>query len=1475
MTVSVNNLYGRDGFFWWIGVVENRDDPTYLGRCQVRIFGYHTDNTDLLPTADLPWAIPMQPITSAAMSGVGTTPLGALPGTWVMGFFADGKDCQQPIIMGTFAGFKLPTEACTANQQLEKLFANDVRKDAQGNPVLDEKGEPVKIAQSTGNTVTAVPTDNTGPIFAVVGDSIALGVGGSLARLSGGAGVSQLATTGAFSGTVLANVQKSPNIQNARFAIISVGTNDIQAGKGNVEQLKTNADKIRSVLAAKSYMWILPYDRTARAAILSVAQKNGDQTLDLIDFATKDNIHPADYNAVARALKGQMSIAKQGANLPSNYTGNNNFSSGVIPSSFILRDLPPLSKSDVQVLMNSIGYAESGSVPGGNQNYGIKNDFNFIGKYQFGAQVLTSQGYLNPARTGNGKVVSYSENAMANNVTGVWRNKDGVGSVESFYRNKDLQERLMFDLLERNWKQLSQNGVIHPNMDPRQVAGLLHAAHLSGAGGTQQWVASGGRFNPADKLGATPETAYAISYAALDGGGKKLYNKQSFIRGELTYTKPQGITIRARAPNNGRQQPPNASAAGPLNDPKIGNEKGFNDPKSIYPTCDYAYHPDTNKLATRQELDTTLINEKIARTVEYEKAQPNNIAALGSSLAGQAGRIAGAALDAYLGMQTVQEVATQYDGEYPYNKVMYTESGHAIEIDDTPQRERIHVYHKSGSYFEIGPDGSMVQKVQGFAQEIANKGKDLAVFGNYDIFATGQGSIKVKGNYVIEAEGDSYITVKGNANMSVSGDMNLSVGGDYKLRASNIIMEATPSSATQAALQASGVKTTVIPGNISMLATNDVKVTAVKSYNCYAGLNHYTTVVGTHKTLSFGFLDLKSISLVSIDGSAVYWQTGFAQTPVTIAALPTGLLPPTPSLTQIVAGVIQAGVDQVDEWFSQRNATVTAAATTNAAPEVAEHTRQMNESILTAIKVKDPADIAADADRAAAGYSLADKAIPGVREGTTVASTEFTGMKTIPESAKLSKNTTLGMLTNKVVLKGLTTAFAVALSPAGDRNLGFKERLGLGLLFAGSNAILEQAGVSNTQKIIGTLGQNLAVTRLKGEQGYPLGFGITVLAKTLPTLVDIGLNTYKANNPNLTETQKRYLGYIGVGAAAIAATATNPYANGRTLAQNFGLTVLGAGYSYAVQSGQLATPTQQVVAQIAVRVLSNEIKGDRAANERLVKNIGGAALGYVVSNIVTSSINARLGSTTSAGARIIGDTFGVVVKNAIQGQRTDLRKIVGYAAGTYINDVVYSSILAQHGTESAQLAAQAAGLSGRVVSGLVDGSLTSDLNGNSNGRRVGVGGVRTNTAGGGKLSGVQIATNLKALAVNCLDPIIDRYPDTRILVGYRDGDPGQLGKGQAVEIDFPNHANTEYYEIAKWIKDNIAFDQLLLQTETIQGKERFWIRISFNQDGNRPATGVYTPGGQGPKVATMIGQKLYRPYLVQVATAGTIGSPGV
>lgn len=126
---------------WWTGVVENRDDPEQLGRCKVRIFGYHTEDISVLPTNDLPWAIPMQPVTSAATSGVGITPVGLVTGSWVMGFFLDGEDAQKPVIMGTVAGKPQITVAASEKQTQESASKN-VLKDSKGNIVYDNYNKP-------------------------------------------------------------------------------------------------------------------------------------------------------------------------------------------------------------------------------------------------------------------------------------------------------------------------------------------------------------------------------------------------------------------------------------------------------------------------------------------------------------------------------------------------------------------------------------------------------------------------------------------------------------------------------------------------------------------------------------------------------------------------------------------------------------------------------------------------------------------------------------------------------------------------------------------------------------------------------------------------------------------------------------------------------------------------------------------------------------------------------------------------------------------------------------------------------------------------------------------------------------------------------------------------------------------------------------------------------------------------------------
>lgn len=100
------DFLGLNNFVWWFGVVENRLDPLELGRCQVRCFGWHTEDINQIPIDKLPWAHPIVPY------GVKTVQP-PTEGTMVFGFFADGEEGQYPIIMGTVPG--IPDEIRQAN----------------------------------------------------------------------------------------------------------------------------------------------------------------------------------------------------------------------------------------------------------------------------------------------------------------------------------------------------------------------------------------------------------------------------------------------------------------------------------------------------------------------------------------------------------------------------------------------------------------------------------------------------------------------------------------------------------------------------------------------------------------------------------------------------------------------------------------------------------------------------------------------------------------------------------------------------------------------------------------------------------------------------------------------------------------------------------------------------------------------------------------------------------------------------------------------------------------------------------------------------------------------------------------------------------------------------------------------------------------------------------------------------------------
>ena len=157
-------------FDWFIGVVEDTNDPKKLNRVKVRCFGYHTDDLAEVKVEDLPFATVMMPSTSPSVEGIGQNHQ-LLSGSWVVGFFRDGPSAQDPIILGSIMSFteeKIDTslgfQGTYGNKEgtsdvpteVDDLNANQVTKTVGGHLIeLDNTSgeERINVKHKSGTTL--------------------------------------------------------------------------------------------------------------------------------------------------------------------------------------------------------------------------------------------------------------------------------------------------------------------------------------------------------------------------------------------------------------------------------------------------------------------------------------------------------------------------------------------------------------------------------------------------------------------------------------------------------------------------------------------------------------------------------------------------------------------------------------------------------------------------------------------------------------------------------------------------------------------------------------------------------------------------------------------------------------------------------------------------------------------------------------------------------------------------------------------------------------------------------------------------------------------------------------------------------------------------------------------------------------------------------------------------------------------------
>ena len=404
-------------------------------------------------------------------------------------------------------------------------------------------------------------------------------------------------------------------------------------------------------------------------------------------------------------------------------------------SNAISLTLPPLNQSQIQSYMDAIGFKESSST-GTTQNYGTVNSFGYVGKYQIGAEALQTIGYLKtpvPARSLTNAEMSNAAN---------WTGKNGITNLEDFKQNKNnAQERAMYENTVSNYSILRSKSVIDAEMPADQVAGYLGAAHLTGWTGARDLKQGK---NTADGVGTQASTWWEA--------GARSINANAAV--------PSADNVVAASVKSNRNIFDNLiDWAGSLNSVNLGQPPAFSDPNSVYPKCDYTGRADTNKLATNNTgLTTTLLAQKDANRSE-------NIPTANNASGGK-----------------WNEPPSAFNAKYPYNHVTETESGHVIELDDTPNAERIHIYHRTGTYVEIDREGSVSYKVRGENYEVFNRNNRMYIMGNHDITVDGAKTLLVKNALDVEVLGKTTINIKNDADLNVSGTFNI--------KAKNINIEA-------------------------------------------------------------------------------------------------------------------------------------------------------------------------------------------------------------------------------------------------------------------------------------------------------------------------------------------------------------------------------------------------------------------------------------------------------------------------------------------------------------------------------------------------------------------------------------------------------------------------------------------------------------------------------------------------------------
>jgi hypothetical protein len=771
---------------FYTGCVESRDDPLKLGRCQVRIVGLHTEDKTRLPTKDLPWAFPVAPITSANISGIGTTPIGPVEGTWVLIMFMD-PDEQLPIMMGTLGGVA-QLENSTDDPGRIKVQSTD--PDGSKNPTPGET-----ISGTTGNVDKLKDgkiIDNKDEIVGPLANLIAKGESGAAAydafnrgsnapKGSGSIGGEKLTLTDMKIKDIMEKQALPPGSPDKLFAVGKYQCIPVTLKAAcqalNIDTEQKFTGKTQDIICQE---YLVARKRPKLVAYYKNPNKNDEtflkdagQTLAAEFASIEDPYYPGYpyggpngtyYKAGNRVhtkwdtIKPTLIKEWEFRNNPKQPSPTTAIAAGdkVEKGSDYtgVRKYLPADDSTATAAETSSG---AGNVPNDLPNPDV-GGFNIPGAGDLGGlagavgagdlQALANVGDINNLGLGDLNKLGDLKGAISELGISGLGNLDasllsGITAIQSQFADLTKSLNLDADIT----KVLSS------------VGGNVNSVLTQFGGSLNEITQNLGIDNPTGSISGLAANL-GLPLSALNSGGliKELEKiagsdvgqaKALMVKLQGEPTKPQPVPL-------GEKRPDGTISNGTDVDPN----KGFQDPNGKYPK--YKNEQDTNRLAYGNNLGRTIVIEK-------EAARKTDV------------RIANGG--------TWDQSPVPYNAVYPYNKVTQTESGHIMEWDDTPEAERINIHHKSGTFTETDANGTQVNRIVGDGFEIMERNGFVYVKGAYNVTVDGAFNLRTDNVFNLEVSGAANINIYNNATVNVSGNADMAVGGTFNLRANKINMQ--------------------------------------------------------------------------------------------------------------------------------------------------------------------------------------------------------------------------------------------------------------------------------------------------------------------------------------------------------------------------------------------------------------------------------------------------------------------------------------------------------------------------------------------------------------------------------------------------------------------------------------------------------------------------------------------------------------